>query len=430
MTTLSTLDLYKQILPAFGFSLTDEDLFLTDSPSGTAMPSTIDQKRICLPTDARLREGFGKDFIPFHPLSESLARQGTSEIQQRLQKQAKAILSYNLLELSTALLEAAADKEAHKDIPVKSSAFLKKLTKADKATVVVLSKLIAASTKRNRFVTMYLKASGLYEGRKVNRVATVRFPFLVDLKEDKPVGTPIKKEQRKTILALFDLLLPEWEDSEVYSAGTNTRVAPYFTAFLEAYNKVSEILNKSIAKYSKPLHLNLKTIPTYDLELLEMFPKVYSEIPALNGNIGMSDAVEEDSKTETIETTTSAPWESQNPSPTAVKPTPVNSTTGTVTMEEFNRMQQSQQSQFQQFQQPPQQFQQQQFQPQQQQFQQQPQQSNPWLAQQQMQPAQQSYNPYMQAIQPMVQQQFQQFQQPQQSGWGNQQSNGSGLGLV
>lgn len=425
MTTLSTLDLYKAIVPTFGFTLTDEDLFLTNTPSGTAMPSTINKKRLCLPTDTRLREGFGEDYIPFHPLSESLARQGTSEVQQRLQQQAKAILSYNLLQLATALLEAAADKEAHKDIPVKSTAFLKRLTKADKDTVVVLSKLIAASTKRNRFVTVYLKASGLYEGRKVNRVATVRFPFLSDLKEDKPVGTPIKVEQRKTILALFDLLLPEWEDHEVYSAGTNTRVAPYFTAFLEAFHKVAEILNVSIKKYAKPLQLNLKPIPLYDLELLELFPKLYSEIPPLNGNIGLSEEAKTETETKVIETTAPAPWEAQTVN-TTVKPTAAKSVTdsGTVTMDEFNKLRQPAQ-QFPTYQAPP---------PPNYGYSQAPQQQqqNPWLNQQQpMQ--QQQFNPYMQTIQPQMQQQ--QFnQQPQmqqqQMGWGNMQNSNGSLGLI
>lgn len=442
--TLSILDLYDQIIPSFGFKQTDEGYFLTENPSGTATPSTIDGKRLVMPTQARLKEGFGEDFIPFHPLSESLSRTGTSEVQRRLQKSAKAIIGHHLLTTAVALMEVAADKDLHKGIPVKSSQFLRKLTDADKNTVAALGKILANAVKRNRLVTVYLKASGMFGGKKMNRVATIRFPFLNDIHEDNPIGVKLNKKQKETIIALFDLLLPNGLDHEEYSAGTNSRIAPYFTCFLEAYHKTISVLNKTVRLYKKPLHLTINEIPLYDLEILSLFPKAYNEIPPLKGNIGLTDSKED--LPEVIETKpTSTMHRGQTKNSTIVdeapwlEPKPKSQTwreeevkverpidSGSVDINTFLAAMNPPQPAWgqQPIQQQPQQFQQQQPN-----FNYANGNQQPWQNNQMFQQPVVNNNPFMQSIQPYGVPQ----QQPMQQGWGQQQQYqqpNNGLGLV
>ncbi len=454
--TVSTLDLYKEIIPAFGLKVTDEGFFLTQNPSGTDTPSTIDGKRLVLPTKEMLRKGFGDDFIPFHPLSESLSRSGTSDVQRRLQKSAKAIIGHHLVTLASALLEASSDKKLHETIRVSDAQFLRKLTSADKSTVVALNKVLANATKRNRLVTVYLKASGMHGGKKMNRVTTIRFPFLNDIHEDKPVGVKLNKTQKETLIALFEIIIPNALDHEEYSAGTNSRVAPFFTSFLTAYHKTISGFNGLIKMYNKALSLKLKQIPLYDVNIVDSFAKAYSEIPPLKGNLGATEGEEEaETSVETkprgatasVAQVDELPWVETKPKTqpwregevAAAKP----ATSGSVSVSDFlsamnpqtqmGFTQQMQQPMQQQMQQPNFNYQNnQQAWGQTQGFQQQPQMNN---------------NPYMQTIQaygvPQQQQQMQpqawgqpqMQQQPMQQQWGQQPmqqqwGGNTGLGLV
>lgn len=119
------LDSYKAVLPSF-FMETDEEGYISISnPIGTVAPATADGKRLVLPTDKFLRKGFGEDFQPFHPLSESLSRRGTSPVMQYLQRAAKSRISYVVSYMAEELLHVAADKSLHKDLPPDSTDFLK-----------------------------------------------------------------------------------------------------------------------------------------------------------------------------------------------------------------------------------------------------------------------------------------------------------------
>ncbi len=179
--TMSILASYKSIAESLNFSLTDEDMFLTKMPTGTEQPTTIDGKRLVMPNKAFLRKGFGEDKIAFHPLSESMARDATSEVQKRMQKQAKAVIGHQLITLTQGIMDLVSDTEKHKKVPVKQSGFLKELSDLDKGVVSNINKILAAAMKRNKLVTVYLKASGIINGTKMNRVTTIHFPFISEL---------------------------------------------------------------------------------------------------------------------------------------------------------------------------------------------------------------------------------------------------------
>lgn len=296
-----TLASYNNILPSFSIVADDDGRLSQKNPLGTLAPLNIEGRRLVLPTKTWMKKGFGEDHLPFHPLCEVMSREGTSPVIQLLQRQAKAVISYNVFSLLTGLLRIAVDKESHKDLPIECTDFLKKLSNADKTTLELLDKLLGAATKKNRLLTVYLKNGGKYDGKKVNRTAIIRFPIMEDLQADltntNVLGVTIPKKQRPTLIALFKLVLPFGDSPEEYSFGTTARVAPYYTALLTAYHKVITVLNQSINTYA-PVLSTVTPIELFELDALDEFSKIYNELPAFNGNEGSTkDQPEEASET-------------------------------------------------------------------------------------------------------------------------------------
>lgn len=297
-----TLASYNSILPAFSIVADDDGRLSQKNPLGTLAPLSIEGRRLVLPTKTWLKKGFGEDHIPFHPLCEVMSREGTSPVVQLLQRQAKAVISYNVFSLLQGLLRVAVDKESHKDLPLECTDFLKKLSNADKTTAELLDKLLAAATKKNRLLTVYLKNGGKFDGKKVNRSAIIRFPIMEDLqgdaKDTNVLGVTVPKKQRPTLIALFKLVLPFGDNPEEYSFGTVSRIAPYYTALLTAYHKICTVLNQSINTYGEQLNIPVKPIELFDLDALDEFSKIFAELPALTGNEGSTkDQPEEASDT-------------------------------------------------------------------------------------------------------------------------------------
>lgn len=408
---MSILDSYKAIAESLNFSITDEDFFLTKMPTGTEQPTTIDGKRLVMPTKAILKKGLGDSMIAFHPLSESMAREATSEVQKRLQKQAKGVIGHQLITITQGLMDLVANSENHKKVPVKQSAFLKELAGLDKSCMNTINKIIAAAVKRNKLVTVYLKSSGIINGTKMNRVTTIHFPFIADLinNDGTLYGVNVPKKHTKVAIKLFELLIPNGSDHNEYSVGSNSRVAPYFTSFILSYHKVMKQINNLINTYGKYFKNKIHPIMLFDETLVDSFAEIHADIPPQKGNIG---GIEEEEL---------SPWEEETQTTNKqtkvakVKPT---GESGVISPDEFfSNMKQPMLQPQMQMQQPQMQMQQ----------------TGAWNnMQMQPQMQMQQMNPFMQTIQPQMQMnnqnnwnpmltaQAMQMQQPQmQMGYNN-----------
>lgn len=303
--TSTVLDFYKKVLTSFQYRFDEEGLISTMTPTGATTPAKVDGKRLVLPTPEWLNRGFGEDYQPFHPLSESIARRGTSPVLQHMQRNAKAILAHYVLFLAEQLLNVAADRSLHKDLPPDCTDFLKKLSDADqKTTLPLFKKVVQAAVKKNKFITVYLKNGGTYQGKKVNRLAVIRFPIIEALdSEDKDVlGVEVRPKQRKVLSNLFRLVMPFGDSPEEYSAGSNNRVAPYLHAFLQAYLKAATQLNRIISRYAKPMQMPITEFALYQESELEDLAKYHDQIPSLKGNEGGVDESPEDGVSEAAST--------------------------------------------------------------------------------------------------------------------------------
>jgi len=305
---MKILDFYKGLLTTLRYQFNDDGLISISTPTGSSKPATVEGKRLVLPTSKFMRDGFGEDYQPFHPLSESIARRGTSPVLQHLQRQAKANLAHSFVYLAQQLLTVAAEPALHKDLPPDCADFLKKLSNADKKTVQIFDQVVRAAIKKNKLITVYLKNGGKYNGKPVNRMAVIRFPIieLIDQVDDTELGVEMSKKHRQTLSALFRMVMPFGDSPEEYSAGSNNRTAPYLHAFLQAYRKVALQMNRIIERYGKPLELSLSVFELYSEKSLAGFGEMYDQLPVLSGNEGKAHE-EDEQEVEEVKVNRSGP---------------------------------------------------------------------------------------------------------------------------
>lgn len=293
---MQILDFYKSVLTACRYQYDEEGLISVISPTGKSSPATIDGKRLVLPTKKRLKDGFGEEFQAFHPLAESMARQGTSPVLQHIQRTMKANIAHAFVYLAQQMMAVAADKSLHNDLPPDVTDYLMKLSTADKTFVTALDQVFRAATRKNKLLTVYLKNGGTFDGKKVNRMAVIRFPImqLLDSDDADVMGVEMRKKHRQAISVLLRLIMPFGDSPEEYSAGTNSRVAPYFHVLLAAYHKVITQLNRIIKRYGKALEISLPPFELYSEKSLGQFAEMYDQVPVLAGNEGTSKDEEAD----------------------------------------------------------------------------------------------------------------------------------------
>lgn len=328
---MTLLAFYKTVLASIRHDVDDDGLISREIPGSDNRPASVNGKRLVLPTDAQLRAGFGDDVQPFHPLSENIARRGASEVQNYLQRNAKAQVTFYLERIAERLLAVAADPALHKDLPPSCSEYLTKVPKADKKSLKTFDDLMESSIAKKKVTTLYLKNGGSYQGQKYNRLCVVRFPLIEQLEEDetKVNGVTLRKRDLETFSALLRYIVPFGDDPEEYSAGSNSKVAPFFDAFLRAYAKIAGRLNHMVKRYGKTLDLQLKPIPLDFVDDLDDLGEYYGDIPPLRGNEGqLSKEEAEREKQEVQAVNTGGPGVAPTPSPApAARDTKTASTT-------------------------------------------------------------------------------------------------------
>lgn len=356
----SIQNFYKDVLTAFSYQVNTDGMISFVEPGGGVIPATVDGKRLVLPTKEILRDGIHDDWQAFHPLSENIARKGASPVLGHVQRAAKAILSYYLVELTTRLLEVASDQTLHKSIPPGFGDFLKALSEADKKTLTDFTSLMGKAIAKNKLISLYLKNGGVIAGKKFNRACVIHLPIIDLLKSDEEsiLGVKLRKRDRKTLLNLFDVVLPHVADGvDTYSVGSNSRVAPYFDAFIRAYAKVATQFNQVIQRFSM---LDLKTaeIDLSFMDKIDQMTSFHGKIPNLKGNEGVGEAIDDEEKPtenpvkklvnnintdkprQPVRVQATAPVEDLPPweeKPTKVQNTGNYGTKGTVSFDEFKR---------------------------------------------------------------------------------------------
>ncbi len=315
MSQASTIqDFYKQVLAALSHRVEEDDLITFITPDGEARPATVEGRRLVLPSKARLKDGFDDELQPFHPIAENIARKGASPVLANMQRVARALIANHFTAIAEHLLMVASEPSLHKDLPPDCSEYLKKVPQADKKCLQNFQELIKKAIAKNALITLYLKNGGKLQGEKVNRLCVIRFPIMDHLEtdDDTVLGVKLRKKDKKTIAALLHYIMPFGDDPEEYSAGSNSKVAPFLDAFLKAYLKIGKQINKLIHRYNKPLNMDMRPLDLHYEESLEHLRDYYDKLPSLRGNEGSLAKGEE----EEVE----VPSQPQPPQPAATQP--------------------------------------------------------------------------------------------------------------
>lgn len=242
-------------------------------------------KRLMLPTDKAVSAG-DAGVVYFHPLSENIIR-GESEVLKCIRNMVRWRINATALTVMEVITELAT-AETHTKMSAQQQVVLKifanATSKIDKDIKNVLDRYL------NKIIGIYLKRKHTIDGETYRRVASVTFPLRgMITKGSKMVGEfEMSSLKNADVLAgLLDYVFPNSDDPILWSAGSNSNVAPYYESLLLVYCHVAERLNKIIKLFKKHIpDADQLLIPTEFKGSLQNLEEWKSVMRPLEHNIG------------------------------------------------------------------------------------------------------------------------------------------------
>ncbi|ANH51709.1 hypothetical protein RAY_245 [Erwinia phage vB_EamM_RAY] len=294
--TTPLINYYTGFLESTGAVIDQSTGVVSYERSTGLKPVLIDGKELILPIRAFQDKPDWTRYVPFHPLSESIAR-GESEVLQKAKELISLKLFLKYAELSEALLMLAVNSESQAKLTPTQMKFLEGLGDADEKTVENFSKILAKSKAtfeggENRcLVSLFLKRGGTLNGQKFARLCVVAFPYYEALCKienepaDKRVvfGVPLRAKDIKVLKRLHEVIVPNSDDG-IYSIGTNVQTAPYWGALMMTYVNILNQFNSVIKPFSKVIK-SLKAVDT-SWDVGDELQQFRAEIPPMPYNEG------------------------------------------------------------------------------------------------------------------------------------------------
>lgn len=293
---MKLINLYKDIL-ALGGMYADKDGFVSGKMPGMekGAPVTIKGKRLVLPTKHQLSTSDWSDRIVFHPLYENVLR-GESQVIEKLRNLIANRINMTIGVLGIALLRIAENTEDHSKLNPDQTMFLAKVKMLDDKTrknFEDMLKDVDAADSKNNFVHVYLKRSGIVDGKKHARVGVVTFPIYQMLASGDPVfGKKPRVKDREVFKHLIEYIFKDVHVEGAYNAGSDSAVAPYTDALLRTFLNVIAPLNdtidlfKNVAGDLEDLKFGYDWIE--ELDKLDSYKLDIRSIPMQAGNEGAS----------------------------------------------------------------------------------------------------------------------------------------------
>ncbi len=289
---MQIIDFYTSLLASLDVVADEKGLLSIRQPDGQTFPCTIDGKRLILPNKEFLRNPNLDDYIPFHPMSESILVGGESAVLKSLRKFVKLRLNSVAGVLISELMRIAVEKDDHKKLTPKQTDLLAHLKDVIPATHAASTKFLEQVTNANdrSLISVYLKPGGTWKGNKYSKVAITSFPPMKDFERDDKTlfGIEIGAKRDKNILKdLFLYIFEDAESPEEYSFGSNDLSAPLFHALMSMFVIAAKRLNKVTKKFSNLLvNPDMLTIDLSWEPILSELHTMRDKIPPLGGNEG------------------------------------------------------------------------------------------------------------------------------------------------
>lgn len=339
---MDLIQLYTHILVALGHQIDTNGNVRTlgiEADASDAVPTAIEGKSLVLPTPAYRQLGRWNEFVAFHPLSESILR-GESKVHKWLRERMCERIAFVGATTILALLEAAADPNCHAAFTEQERGVLSILSEVDSKTVTDFGKVVQALASGGmfRFVNLYVTrkgdlmvtdASGQSVQTTFNRTAYVTFPFMDELRNSDYVvcGVKMRKRDIAMLQQLMMSMFPGCENTNHYSFGTNSMVAPHFHAMLLAFINVYNPLNTFAWLYRRLLdgipNIFVDLNWTQNVAQIDQYVNAIVALPDNEGDGGPADGTSQGRATNPIANIPSQPVFTSNigqPASPAVAP--------------------------------------------------------------------------------------------------------------
>lgn len=282
---------YTDVLGSLRVEVEKDGRCMLIHPDDSRQEAVVNDKPLYVPVKGTLDGGMIDKVQHFHPLCESLARKTPSPVIEYMKTVAKRNIGIYTKVIMEKLMTVACNPDLQDELPAATTGYLKKVPNATEKMLKKLETLITKAIRKNKFVNVYCRSGGKYDGEPVTRLCTIRFPIMEMVANDDCQSLKVSfssKRERETILALMEYAIPGGRDHLTYSAGSNSQVAPFFEAFLLAYGKITAQLNSLIKRHGSSMDLQLDTFKVDVLKQIDRLPEFYeySRIPSLSGNEG------------------------------------------------------------------------------------------------------------------------------------------------
>lgn len=248
---------YEALLNSLSLYITENgQVYSKKRGSDVQIPTIIENRRLTLPTEDMLRAPDWENMIFFHPFSESVVR-GESEMVTWLKERMTFRLTATLSIMITKLTEYAAIGDMQTKLTTDQLNTLQTFGDADEKTIESVGSLIEAVIQgKGQLIHFYLRHSGKGGDKTARRFAKVTFPIYKELTEDgngKIYGVNLRVKDRKFLKNVLEYIFDKIATEDAYSYGSNSEIAPYYHALINAYAKVGIPVSSRIYLFRGPL---------------------------------------------------------------------------------------------------------------------------------------------------------------------------------
>lgn len=237
---------YKNVLTLLDIDSDESGLLSVNAKK--KIPVMVEGKALALPYNDLLRSKNSQDYVFFNPLAEDI-RFGESVVIQRLRGLVNVNLNLRFTQLVTTLFQALEEPSRHEDFNKAQTKFMHQIAEIDPTTTLNFSKISSAAVRKNfndAFINIFLNRGAEIHSKKMARAGIVTLKFLKELENcgDSPFGSKVRRRDIESFKTITKAIFPLYEsDRDSYSYGTNSKVAPYYTALLGSFIKVTQVFN-------------------------------------------------------------------------------------------------------------------------------------------------------------------------------------------
>lgn len=245
----------KELVSFYGAILETAGLHIVDGvvhqhlPDDGDVPVTVSKKTLVLPTDHWLGETDIQNIQYFHPISENVIRK-ESTVFKFIRRLVVINSTSVILELMQDLIHILSNKDTHSTLdPITQLPLLRCAPEADKDFSEKFEKIIDKidPTGETAFLSAVILRGKSLKDKDYTRIAKISFPLLHALENpegNQVFGVKLRKKDISGLINLIYYILPDLKsDSEFYSTGSRSGVAPSLHALLSSYAKLIQAVN-------------------------------------------------------------------------------------------------------------------------------------------------------------------------------------------